>query len=70
MRRVTIEVTEDGKLRVLYQGFKGEACFEEAKKLLALLKSSGVDVDVEKVEKTEEFYVSEKTRQVIRENGF
>jgi len=70
MRRVTIEVDENGRLKILYSGFRGEACFEEAKKLLAMLRSSGVDVDVEKVEKTEEFYVSEKTRQVIRENGF
>lgn len=70
MRRVTIEIDENGKLKILTQGFRGDACLKEAEKLLALLKQAGVDVKVEKVERTEEFYVSEQTRQVIRENGY
>lgn len=69
MRKVTIEIDEDGKLKIRYLGFKGEACFEEAKKLIALLKAFGVDVNIEKVEKTEEYYITETVRQVVRENG-
>ncbi len=70
MRKVIIEIDENGKLKILYRGFKGQACFEETKKLITLLKSSGIDVDIEKIEKTDEFYITEKIEQVARENGF
>lgn len=71
MRRITVEIDKDGKVRVLYQGFQGGACFEEAKKLYELLKRQGLDVRLEQVTPTQEYYVSATSavREVERNGG-
>jgi hypothetical protein len=55
MQGIRVEVDNDGRTKMLYEGFKGDLCFKEAERLLAGLKALGVDVDVEKVKRTEAF---------------
>jgi len=62
MREVRIEIDRDGKVRILYQGFQGGACFEEAKRFYALLKAQGLDVSIEQVVPTQEYYVATQTK--------
>ena len=70
MKEVRIEIDRSGKIRVLYTGFAGNACFEEAKKLYAQLKALGIDVTIEQVTPTQEYYISQaqKIKEVLR-NG-
>jgi arylamine N-acetyltransferase len=67
MREVRVEIEKDGRVRVLYQGFQGGACFEEARRLYALLKAQGLDVSIEQVAPTQEYYVAAqaKAREVL-----
>jgi arylamine N-acetyltransferase len=67
MREIRVEIDKDGKVRILYQGFQGGACFEEAKRLYALLKAQGLDVSIEQVVPTQEYYVvtQQKTKEVL-----
>lgn len=62
MKEVRVEIDENGKVKVLYQGFQGGACFEEAKRLYALLKAQGLDVSIEQVVPTQEYYVTSQQR--------
>ena len=72
MREIRVEVDANGKVRILYSGFQGGACFEEAKKLYALLKSKGVEVSLERVTPTQEYYqtTQQKAREVLRNGGY
>lgn len=57
MKKVTVEVTDDFKVKLDYSGFQGEACitdFEELEKQLAAL---GVKLDDRDTQKKREFYV-------------
>jgi arylamine N-acetyltransferase len=67
MREIRVEIDKEGKVRILYQGFQGGACFEEAKRLYALLKAQGLDVSIEQVVPTQEYYVvaQQKTKEVL-----
>jgi len=67
MREVQVIVNPDGSVTIRYQGFQGQACFQEAEKLYRLLKASGVDVKVEAVTPTEEAYVGVSSRGAVRE---
>jgi hypothetical protein len=58
MKEVRIEITRDGKVRILYSGFVGDECFREAQKLYTLLKGKGVDVSIEQVIPTQEYYTA------------
>lgn len=58
MKTVTITITEDGKVKIQWSGYQGEECFTEARKLYNLLRSMGVDVELERVEKTPEYYTT------------
>jgi len=58
MKEVRVEITREGKIRILYQGFIGDGCFAEAQKLYMLLKSKGVDVTIEQVTPTQEYYTT------------
>jgi hypothetical protein len=65
MKEIRIEVSSDGKVRILYSGFIGDECFKEAQKLYTLLKSKGVDVAIEQVTPTQEYYtttIQQKTK--------
>jgi len=58
MREIRIEVDRNGKIRILYSGFIGDECFREAEKLYMILKSKGVDVTIEQVTPTQEYYTT------------
>ena len=62
MRAVDVIINPDGSVKVSYSGFKGEACFLEAKKIYERLKALGVDVKIERTERTAEAYATEKTK--------
>ena len=57
MKEIRIEIDRN-KVRILYSGFVGDECFAEAQKLYALLKSKGVDVVIEQVTPTQEYYIT------------
>jgi type 1 glutamine amidotransferase len=61
-REVWVEVGADGKVRVLYRGFAGDECFREAQRIYELLKAQGVEVTVEQVVPTQEYYQEQRQR--------
>jgi hypothetical protein len=65
MKEVRIEITREGKIRILYQGFIGDGCFAEAQKLYMLLKSKGVDVVIEQTTPTQEFYTQQQQKSKV-----
>jgi hypothetical protein len=72
MKEIRIEIDSNGKVRILYQGFQGGECFEEAKRLYNLLRSMGVQVSLEQVAPTQEYYQTSvtKQREVLRNGGY
>jgi len=70
MKEIRIEVDREGRIRILYSGFAGNACFEEARKLYAQLKSLGIDVTIEQITPTQEYYIVQRAqaKEVLR-NG-
>jgi hypothetical protein len=62
MREVWVEVGADGRVRVFYRGFAGDECFREAQRIYELLKAQGVEVAVEQVVPTDEYYQEQKQR--------
>jgi len=60
MRSIQLVVNPDGSVTVKFQGFRGEACFREAEELYRRVKVAGVEVKVERAERTEEAYVAER----------
>lgn len=64
MPKIRIEVDNDGHTKMQYQGFKGDLCFKEAEKIMAGLKSLGVDVDVEQVKRTQD--VQNTAREAVK----
>ncbi|RSN75429.1 DUF2997 domain-containing protein [Candidatus Methanodesulfokora washburnensis] len=69
MREIKVEIDENGKVKILYSGFAGGACFEEAKKLYTLLKAQGLDVTIEATQVTPEFYSTASAAKVKEVNG-
>jgi hypothetical protein len=66
MRVIRVEVSGDG-VRILYQGFEGEECFEEASRLYALLRQYGVFASVLQSQPTDEYYAAyNKSKGVVR----
>jgi hypothetical protein len=61
VREVWVEI-EGGKVRILYRGFVGDECFREAQRIYELLKAQGVEVTVEQVVPTQEYYQEQKQR--------
>ena len=68
MKEIIIEINKNGKIKVLYKGFQGNLCFEEAKKLYQLLKNQGIDISIEQITPTQEYYIQQKTKEVLK-NG-
>lgn len=66
MREIIVEIDEDGRATIRTKGFRGPICLAEIEKLKARLKALGVEVDVEKQEKTPEFYQTQTTSQQVR----
>ena len=62
MKAVDVIINPDGSVKVSYSGFKGEACFLEAKRIYEKLKALGVDVKIERTERTAEAYATERTK--------
>lgn len=46
-KKVTVIVQKDGKMAMSFDGFPGNSCYDEARKIQAHLKSLGVEVDCE-----------------------
>mgnify|MGYP000164958958 CR=1 FL=1 len=63
MHEILVEIGENGKVKILYKGFKGGACFDEAKRLYEALKAQGVEVSLEQVTPTQELYETVEERQ-------
>lgn len=66
MREVLVEIDQDGRATITTKGFRGPSCLAEIEKLKARLKALGVEVDVERQEKTPEFYQTETQQQQQR----
>jgi len=66
MREIIVEIDPDGKATIKTQGFRGPSCLAEVEKLKARLRALGVEVDVERQEKTAEFYQTQTTQQQQR----
>lgn len=49
MKSIDIMVNEEGKVKVDFGGFAGKGCYIEAGKLIEMLKSNGIEVDIENV---------------------
>ena len=58
MKEIKIEVDQNGRVKILYSGYIGDECFREALRLYTLLKSKGVEVTVEQVTPTQEYYIT------------
>jgi len=69
MREIRVEIDRDGKVRILYQGFAGGECFEEARRLYALLKAQGLDVTIEQVTPTQEYYTTQARAKGVVSGG-
>ena len=62
MKRIDIFIDEDGKVHVRFSGFVGRECLAEAERLIAGLKSAGLEVITEKVELTSEYYATAEAK--------
>ena len=71
MREIIVEIDKDGSVKIRYQGFVGGQCFEEAKRLYEILKKQGLDVKIEQVVPTQEYYATtvSQVREVERNGG-
>jgi len=65
MKEVDVIINPDGSVKVSYSGFGGGACFEEAKRIYERLKALGVNVSIEKVTPTAEYYVSATAKSKV-----
>lgn len=55
-RQLEITVDKDGKLTIRQKGVAGPACLKDLDKIIALLKSNGVELSGKDTQKTPEFY--------------
>jgi len=62
MKRIDIFVDQDGKVHIRFSGFVGRECLAEAEKLIAGLKSAGLEVITERVEVHPEFYATAEAK--------
>ena len=66
MKEIVVEVDKDGKVKVLYRGFAGRECFKEAERLYKLLRAQGLEVAIEYIVPTQEYYtVRAKEKEVV-----
>jgi hypothetical protein len=63
MKEIKIEISRDGKIKILYSGFVGDECFKEAQRLYTLLKSKGVEVSIEQITPTQEYYIAQQAQR-------
>jgi hypothetical protein len=61
MKTIKVIIDKDGKVKIEYNGFQGDQCFLEAKKLYEQLKSLGVNVEIQATQPTQEFYSKVKS---------
>jgi len=59
---IKVEIDNEGKAKLLYEGFVGKLCFKEAERLMAGLKALGLDVDVQEVRETAQAQEQSKGR--------
>lgn len=46
-KKVTVIVGKDGKMAMSFDGFEGNCCYDEARRIQAQLKLLGIEVDCE-----------------------
>jgi hypothetical protein len=66
VREVWVEI-EGGKVRILYRGFVGDECFREAQRIYDALKAQGVEVTLEQVIPTDEYYQQQQRAREQRQ---
>jgi len=67
MKEVIIIVEKNGKITIRFQGYYGDACFQEAEKIYQKLKQLGADVKIEQTIKTPEAYVRQEAKSRVVE---
>ena len=53
-------VVKDGQVQLKTEGFEGPVCVSEAERIYELMSRLGVEVGVEKIVPTEEYYVKNR----------
>lgn len=48
-RKVTVVVSNDGKIAMSFNGFTGNSCYDEAEKIKSYLATFGISVDCENI---------------------
>ena len=64
MVEVVAEVDKKGGVPILLRGFVGQACVPEVQKITEALRRSGVELDVQVSQPTEEFYLESEAERV------
>ena len=65
-KKVTIVVGKDGKMAMSFDGFSGNSCYDEARKIQAHLKSLGIEVDCESLIPKENSEINTEVSNAIR----
>ncbi|MCX8205543.1 MAG: DUF2997 domain-containing protein [Candidatus Nezhaarchaeota archaeon] len=60
MKNIEIIVNRDGSITIRFQGFIGQECLEEAKRLYERLRALGISVTIEKTVPTQELYATQR----------
>lgn len=65
--KITVSIDDKGKVTTDFDGFAGRACFDEAQKIIDLLRKAGVNIDVQKMQPKPESQIEPPERQRQRE---
>ncbi len=57
MKQVKVEITDDLKVKIDYNGFQGSACIEDFEEFEKALAALGIKLDSKETKKKREFYV-------------
>lgn len=64
-KKITIIVDEDGEIKRDFQGFNGDDCLKEAKKIDEVMEDAGIIIENKKIRKKTQLEM-EKEKQVIK----
>lgn len=67
MPLIRIEIDKEGNVTIDHQGFAGEACEKEDKRLYEILKGQGAQIEIKQITKKPEAYISTKTKSEVKE---
>lgn len=65
MKKVTVEITDDFKVKFDYEGFQGDACLKDFNELLKELERAGIKLEEKDTKKKRDFYV--RTHNQVRQ---